>query len=106
MIDNLLVFFLPSLVGRWPPRHVLQQPALQLPAISKYRVKIIFWVLEDGARRPPSYYDMPCPFLNYELYKAKPIMNYFITSNVLPSAANTVLGKMARASFSNSSSSS
>ena len=45
-------------------------------------------------------------FLNYELYKAKPIMNYLITSNVLPSAASTVFGKMARASFSNSSSSS
>ena len=60
MIDNLLVFFLLSLVGRWSPRHVLQQPALQLPAIRKYRVKIIFWVLEDGARRPSSYYGLPC----------------------------------------------
>ena len=77
MIDNLSRFFLAlwfmnyelhkakpimnyELVGRWPLRPVLQQPALQLPAISKYRVKIIFWVLEDGARRPPSYYDLPC----------------------------------------------
>ena len=32
--------------------------------------------MEDGARRPSSYYGLPCPFLNYELYKAKPIMNY------------------------------
>ena len=26
MIDNLSRFFLPSLVGRWSPRHVLQHP--------------------------------------------------------------------------------
>ncbi len=23
--------------------------------------------MEDGARRPSSYYGLPCPFLNYEL---------------------------------------
>ena len=54
------VIYVKNLVGRWPLCPVLQQPALQPPATSKYRVKITFWVLEDGARRPSSYYGLPC----------------------------------------------
>ena len=49
----MLSFYLfENLVGRWP-------------------LWIIFWVLEDGARRPSSYYGLRgrSGIMNYELFK-------------------------------------
>ena len=45
-----------TIVGRWSPCPVLQQPAF-IPQHPALRVNIINsgGVLEDGARRPPSY---------------------------------------------------
>ncbi|GEM_PF-6455765 len=43
----LSVIYVKNLVGRWP-------------------LWIIFWVLEDGARRPSSYYGLQCRW-HYEL---------------------------------------
>ena len=40
-------------VGRWPPCHVLQQPKKQFPVEEGNEYPR--FLLEDGARRPPSY---------------------------------------------------
>ena len=50
-----------TIVGRWPPRPVLQQEAGVFTPLSNGEgtgVGLFIWLLEDGARRPPSYYDL------------------------------------------------
>ncbi len=49
-------------VGRWSPCPVLQQEARVFTPLSNGEgmgVGLFLWLLEDGARRPPSYYDLP-----------------------------------------------
>ena len=48
------------IVGRWSPRPVLQQEARVITPLSYGEgmgVGLFIWLLEDGARRPLSYYD-------------------------------------------------
>ena len=48
-----------TIVGRWPPRPVLQQEARVITPLSYGEgmgVGLFIWLLEDGARRPLSYY--------------------------------------------------
>ena len=48
-----------TIVGRWSPRPVLQQEAKVITPLSygeRMGVGLFIWLLEDGARRPPSYY--------------------------------------------------
>ena len=57
-----------TLVGQGPPRHVLQQPSVPRPpatiratsSSNHPRASEIGYLMEDGARRPSSYYDIPC----------------------------------------------
>ena len=47
------------IVGRWSPRPVLQQEAREITPLSYGEgmgVGLFIWLLEDGARRPLSYY--------------------------------------------------
>ena len=47
-------------VGRWPPCPVLQQPKKEPhPFLVREGSEYPRFLLEDGARRPPSYYDLP-----------------------------------------------
>ena len=48
-----------TIVGRWSPRPVLQQEARVITPLSYGEgmgVGLFIWLLEDGARRPLSYY--------------------------------------------------
>ena len=59
-IFELLKAYRTLKVGRWSPCPVLQQEARVFTPLSngeRMGVGLFLWLLEDGARRPPSYYD-------------------------------------------------